>query len=343
MMDAPPEPEASDRDQAIREWLDEVAGPSHRTAPASSDASFRRYLRVTTQSQSFILMDAPPEHEDCRPFLYVQSLLQNAGVNVPAIVHADVDRGLLLLTDFGSCSYLDLLKENNCDLLYGDAMDTLLRMQTGVAAGAVEDFDRKKLSAELRLFPDWFLDKHLGVQIDDDFRRRMQDCFDSLIERCLEQPQVFVHRDYHSRNLMRVVENNPGVLDFQDAVTGPVTYDLVSLFRDVYIEWPREKVEAWVADYYARARSVVDQLAPVELNTFQRWFDLTGVQRHIKVAGIFCRLWHRDEKPGYLRDIPLTLRYLMTVGARYAETAGFIDALRALAVEQRFASAAGPG
>jgi aminoglycoside/choline kinase family phosphotransferase len=343
MKDASPDPEASHRDEAIREWLEAVAGPSHRTAPASSDASFRRYLRVTSGGRSFILMDAPPEHEDCRPFLHVQSLLQNAGVNVPAVVHADVDRGLLLLSDFGTCSYLDVLNEENCDRLYADAMETLVRMQAGVAAGAVDDFDREKLSTELRLFPDWFLKKHLGLEMDDGFRRRMQQCFDSLIERCLEQPQVFVHRDYHSRNLMRVEKNNPGVLDFQDAVTGPVSYDLVSLFRDVYIEWPRKKLEAWVADYYARARGVVDGLAPVKLDTFQRWFDLTGVQRHIKVAGIFCRLWHRDGKPGYLRDVPLTLRYLMTVGARYGETAGFIDALRALQVEQRFAAAQGPG
>lgn len=343
MIDASPDASAEQRNEAIREWLNQVAGPSHRTAPASSDASFRRYLRVTTEGRSLILMDAPPEHEDCRPFLHVQSLLEKAGVNVPAVVDADVGRGLLLLTDFGSRSYLDALNDDNCDALYSDALDTLLRMQTGVAPGAVDDFDRQKLSAELNLFPDWFLSRHLGMEIDDPFRRRMQECFELLIERCLEQPQVFVHRDYHSRNLMLLRERNPGVLDFQDAVTGPVTYDLVSLFRDVYIEWPQDKVEAWVADYYARVQSALDALARVELNTFQRWFDLTGVQRHIKVAGIFCRLWHRDGKPGYLRDVPLTLRYLMTVGARYAETAAFVDALGALDIEKRFAAVAGPG
>jgi aminoglycoside/choline kinase family phosphotransferase len=343
MIDVSPDSDASDRDEAIREWLNEVEGPSHRTAPASSDASFRRYLRVTTKSQSLILMDAPPEHEDCRPFLHVRSLLQRAGVNVPAVVHADVERGLLLLTDFGSRSYLNVLNDHNCDALYADALETLLRMQTGVPAGAVEKFDRQKLWAELRLFPDWFLKKHLGLQIDDAFRRCMQDCFGLLIECCLEQPQVFVHRDYHSRNLMQVRERNPGVLDFQDAVIGPVTYDLVSLFRDVYIEWPREKLEAWVSDYLTRARGAQEALVPVELKTFQRWFDLTGVQRHIKVAGIFCRLWHRDGKPGYLKDVPLTLRYLMTVGARYAETAGFVDALDALNIEKRFATIEGRG
>ena len=338
MIDASPDPDASDRDQAIREWLNEIAGPSHRTAPASSDASFRRYLRVTAKGRSLILMDAPPQHEDCRPFLRVQALLEKAGVNVPAVVHADVERGLLLLTDFGSRSYLDVLDNSNCDALYDDALKTLLRMQMGVTPGAVDDFDRDKLMTELNLFPDWFLKKHLGLDIDDDLRRRMQDCFDLLIERCLEQPQVFVHRDYHSRNLMQVAERNPGVLDFQDAVTGPVTYDLVSLFRDVYIEWPLEKVDAWVGDYYRRVQGALEAMQPVEPNTFKRWFDLTGVQRHIKVAGIFCRLWHRDGKPGYLRDVPLTLRYLMSVGARYAETAGFIDALNALEVEKRFAA-----
>lgn len=343
MTEASPDSNAEDRDEVIREWLKEVAGPSHRTAPASSDASFRRYLRVTARDQSFILMDAPPRHEDCRPFLHVQSLLKKAGVNVPAIVHADVERGLLLLTDFGSVSYLDVLDSKSCDPLYADALETLLRMQTGVPAGAVEAFDRQKLSAELNLFPDWFINRHLGLAIDDAFRHRMRRCFDLLIDRCLEQPQVFVHRDYHSRNLMRLRERNPGVLDFQDAVTGPVTYDLVSLFRDVYIEWPREKVEAWVADYYARARGALDALAPAELSTFRRWFDLTGVQRHIKIAGIFCRLWHRDGKPGYLKDVPLTLRYLMTVGSRYAETAEFVGALGELEIEKRFAAVEGPG
>lgn len=339
MIDGSPDPDAVDRDEAIREWLNEVAGPSHRTAPASSDASFRRYLRVTTGNQTLILMDAPPQHEDCRPFLHAQSLLEKAGVNVPEVVNADVDRGLLLLTDFGLRSYLDVLDENNCDALYTDALSTLLRMQTGVPAGAVQNFDRQKLLTELNLFPEWFLEKHLRLNIDDKLRARMEACFEALVERCLEQPQVFVHRDYHSRNLMRVENRNPGVLDFQDAVTGPISYDLVSLFRDVYIEWPRKKLQAWVAGYHQRARGELDALASVDLDSLSRWFDLTGVQRHIKVAGIFCRLWHRDGKRGYLDDIPLTLRYLMTVGARYAETAGLVEALSALGVEKLFAAA----
>ncbi len=338
MSDAAPGPSASDRDEAIRQWLNEVAGPAHRTAPASSDASFRRYLRVTLKDTSFILMDAPPEHEDCRPFVHVQSLLEQAGVNVPAVVHADVDRGLLLLSDFGSSSYLDVLNKKSCDDLYGDALDTLLKMQTGVAPDAVERFDRKKLLTELNLFPDWFLKRHLQLKIDDALRARMQACFDRLIECCLEQPQVFVHRDYHSRNLMRVEARNPGVLDFQDAVTGPVSYDLVSLFRDVYIEWPQKKIDGWVADYHARARPALDGMAEVDLESFRLWCDLTGVQRHIKVAGVFCRLWHRDGKPGYLADVPLTLRYLMQVGARYPESAEFVEALRALDIEKRFAA-----
>ncbi len=342
MIDASPDPDAVDRDEAIREWLNEVAGLSHRTAPASSDASFRRYLRVTTRNQSLILMDAPPQHEDCRAFLHVRSLLEKAGVNVPAVVHANVERGLLLLTDFGSQSYLDVVDKNNCDALYADALDTLLRMQTGVSPGAVANFDRQKLLAELNLFPDWFLKKHLRLNIDQELRGRMEACFEALVERCLEQPQVFVHRDYHSRNLMRVDNRNPGVLDFQDAVTGPVTYDLVSLFRDVYIEWPREKVEAWVAGYHQRARGKLDAMDSVDLNAFSRWFDLTGLQRHIKVAGIFCRLWHRDGKRGYLDDVPLTLRYLLTVGARHAETAEFVEALSALEVEKLFAAANTP-
>jgi aminoglycoside/choline kinase family phosphotransferase len=333
------DPNLGNRDQEIREWLQSVVGAGHRTEPASSDASFRRYLRVYGSDPACILMDAPPERESCVPFAQVQSLLRAAGVNVPEIIEADLDRGLILLSDLGSRCYLDVLDESSCDGLYADALNTLHRMQTGVAPDAVPDFDRQELLRELTLFADWFMERHLGIETSGELREIMDTCFEALIERCLEQPQVFVHRDYHSRNLMHVAVANPGVLDFQDAVRGPLTYDLVSLFRDVYIKWPGSRVEKWVQDYYARIRSDLDGLGAVSSDSFVRWFDLTGVQRHIKVAGIFCRLWHRDAKPGYLNDIPLTLSYLMEVGRRYPETRRLAETLSSLGVMSRLESA----
>lgn len=329
----------TDRDREIEAWLASAVGGGYRIEPASSDASFRRYLRVRLNSSTRILMDAPPEHEDCRPFVHAQALLRSAGVNVPEIIEADLDRGLLLLSDLGRRSYLDALDDKNCDALYADALSTLERVQTRVAAGAVPDFDQSKLNDELQLFPDWFLQRHLRMGVSDDLRRTLENCFEKLIGLCLEQPQVFVHRDYHSRNLMLADTGNPGVLDFQDAVCGPITYDLVSLFRDVYIAWPPARVEAWARGYFGQLRRASGALDGIDAPQFMRWFDLTGVQRHIKVAGIFCRLWYRDGKPGYLRDIPLTLRYLTEVGANYPETRALVDALRALDVKTRLDAA----
>lgn len=325
----------TDREDEVREWLTSVLGTDYRTEPASSDASFRRYLRIYKNAATYILMDAPPEHEDCRPFVHAQKLLHGAGVNVPEILEAEPDRGLLLLGDLGRRSYLDALDDESCEILYHDALLSLQRMQTRIPAAAVSAYDEEKLNDELQLFPDWFLRKHLGIRISDNLRQTLESCFHTLTALCLEQPQVFVHRDFHSRNLMLVSGDNPGVLDFQDAVHGPVTYDLVSLFRDVYIAWPEPRVDGWVRGYLETIRRELDALARVDPSQFIRWFDLTGVQRHIKVAGIFCRLWYRDGKPGYLRDIPLTLRYLMEVSAKYRETRALSDALRNLDIEAR--------
>jgi len=327
------------RDREIDAWLANAVGGDYRIEPASSDASFRRYLRIYLKTSTRILMDASPEHEDCGPFVHTQTLLRDADVNVPEIIEADLDRGLLLLSDLGRESYLDALDDESSEVLYADALVSLERMQTRVPANAVPDYDRNKLHDELRLFSDWFLHKHLRIDISDDLRQTLEDCFEKLIVLCLEQPQVFVHRDYHSRNLMRVEIDNPGVLDFQDAVHGPITYDLVSLFRDVYIAWPAPRVEGWVRGYLTRVKAESDALAGVDAAQFIRWFDLTGAQRHIKVAGTFCRLWYRDGKPGYLRDIPLTLRYLTQVGAHYPETRPLVDTLRALNVETRLNAA----
>lgn len=307
-----------DRQNPARRWLVDVIGPGPmEVTPASGDASFRRYFRIRRGERSWILMDAPPDREDCRPFAQVGGLLEAAGVNVPRVEHMDLERGFMLLGDLGSTCYLDVLDETNADSLYGDAMETLLAIQEGVPAHSVPPYDRTLLESEMRLFPDWFLDRHLGMPADAARRRVLDRCFDLLCESALEQPRVFVHRDYHSRNLMLTPTRNPGVLDFQDAVCGAISYDLVSLLRDVYVRWPEARVDGWVASYHERATR--RGLLEVPLSSFRRWFDLMGVQRHLKVAGIFARLYHRDGKPAYLRDIPLTLDYLRTACTRYPE------------------------
>ena len=263
-------------------------------------------------------MDAPPPMEDCRPFVSVLGLLRDAGVNAPGLHAADVERGFLLLDDLGSRCYLDVIDETNADTLYADAFETLLDMQCQIGLGQIPPYDEGRLRTELDLFPRWFLADHLRVDLDDALSFALDETFDALVRVCLEQPRVFVHRDYHSRNLMHVAHGNPGVIDFQDAVEGPVTYDLVSLLRDVYIRWPEDRVAGWVDAWHDRA--FARGLVNVGRVQFRRWFDLTGVQRHLKIAGIFARLWHRDGKVRYLDDLPVTLAYLAQVAPRYSET-----------------------
>ena len=319
------------RAAALAEWLRDALGTSaFRIEPASEDASFRRYFRVHAGSRTRVAMDAPPPMEDCQPFVSVLGLLRGAGVNAPRLHAADVERGFLLLDDLGSVCYLDVIEEANADALYADAFDALLAMQCGIGRGRVPPYDERRLRDELDLFPRWFLAHHIGIELDETLSRALDDTFEALVGVCVEQPRVFVHRDYHSRNLMYVGDDhsggcpvgasggNPGVIDFQDAVDGPVTYDLVSLLRDVYVRWPEDRVAGWVGAYHDRAvsRGLVD----VGRAEFLRWFDLTGVQRHLKIAGIFARLWHRDGKPRYLDDLPLTLSYLSQIAPRYPET-----------------------
>lgn len=311
-----------DRDASLRGWLDAAAGVRGRLEPLAGDASFRRYLRLRTERGSFVVMDAPPDREDSRPFVHVAGLLRAAGVNVPEIHAVDLDRGFLLLGDLGSVSYLDRLGAASAPALYRDALAALVRMQTGVPAEAVPPYDEARLSAELELFPEWFLGARLARPPSRTERRVLDEAFALLVDAALAQPRVFVHRDYHSRNLM-VHARNPGVLDFQDAVAGPLTYDPVSLFRDAYISWPAARVHEWL-DEYADLAAGAGLLAP-DLPTdaartrLRRDFDLMGVQRHLKVAGIFARLWHRDRKAAYLGDLPLVLRYLLDVAAGYPE------------------------
>jgi hypothetical protein len=291
--------------------------------PASADASFRRYFRIQRDDQSYILMDAPPDREDCRPFVYISRLLLDLGLHVPEILAEDTVQGFLLLSDLGSRLYLDELNATNVDRLYGDALGALATLQgCGPADGRLPRYDRRLLLAEMSLFPDWLLGTHLEMALNDRERQRLEQSFESLVANALEQPPVCVHRDFHSRNLMVSDQHNPGILDYQDAVIGPVTYDLVSLLRDCYIDWPRSRVEGWALGYYELARQTgILRPGDADETRFLRWFDLMGAQRHLKAAGIFARLNHRDGKPGYLADIPRTLGYVQAVCQRYPELA----------------------
>lgn len=303
----------------LHAWLEDVlTTDSYSLAPASSDASFRRYFRIQVNDASYVVMDAPPQREDCRSFLSIAGLLAEVGVHVPSVLSAEVTQGFVLLEDLGSVHYLDVLDSTNAERLYGDALAALATFQACAPTGTVPHYSDHLLRAEMELFVDWFLRRHLLIEPSAHEQNQLRELFDVLCRAALEQPQVFVHRDYHSRNLMLQQRHNPGVLDFQDAVRGPVTYDVVSLLRDVYICWPRDKVENWLAGYHDLALQH-GVLEDEDLATFRRWFDLMGVQRHLKVAGIFSRLQYRDGKSRYLQDIALTLKYLWDVCSFYRE------------------------
>ncbi len=266
-------------------------------------------------------MDAPPDKEDCGPFIHITELLRNAGVHAPAILQMDLDRGFLLLEDLGDRPYLDHLDDAHSEQLYADALAALINMQS--IEDGLPDYSRKSLLDEMELFEPWYLNRHLDIELTDDQTTYLYLVFDLLIKSAQEQPQVFVHRDYHSRNLMLLDDNNPGVIDYQDAVIGPVTYDLVSLFKDCYIEWPRERVESWLDQYLQKSPIKIE----VDRNQFIRWFDLMGVQRHLKVLGIFARLNYRDSKPQYLDDLPVTLKYIIDTCQQYDELSPLLKLL----------------
>jgi aminoglycoside/choline kinase family phosphotransferase len=265
-------------------------------------------------------------HELPRPFLVMAWTLRDCGVNVPQVLEVDQDRGYLLLSDLGDRLYLDELNTNTVEHLYGDALDALELIQTRGPRdeSILPSYDGQRLRSEMALFTDWLLDRHLEISLPGGERAAIEEAFARLEENALEQPRVCVHRDYHSRNLMVVEENNPGVLDFQDAVAGPITYDLVSLLRDCYIAWPRDRVAAWALEY--RRRPGIAELAgAVDDEQWLRWFDLMGIQRHLKASGIFARLYHRDGKAGYLADVPRTLRYIVEAGGGYAEMEALVS------------------
>lgn len=317
-----------DRLDALRSWLaDRCPGRTFTLAPASADASFRRYFRVTFSSgepRTLIAMDAPPEREDCRPFVHVAGLLDAAGLHAPRVLGQDLARGYLLLTDLGDTTYLAAL---SADLgaaggLFGAATDALVRWQLASRPGELPPYDEALLRRELALFPDWFLARHLGIALAPDRAETLARAFDLIVASNLAQPRVFVHRDFMPRNLM-VCEPNPGILDFQDAVLGPISYDVVSLFKDAFLSWDEERVLDWTIRYWEKARRArlpVDE----DFGAFFRSFEWMGVQRHLKVAGIFARLAYRDGKRGYLEDTPRFLGYIRSACRRY-------DALRPLA------------
>jgi N-acetylmuramate 1-kinase len=320
-----------DRFEEMQQWLElTLGGRDFGIAPVSDDASFRRYFRIRRGDSQppLVAMDAPPDKEDCRPYVHVAKLFAEAGVHVPAIHAQDLDRGFLLLSDLGDTTYLSALDANNAGRLYGDALDSLLRIQIASRPGCLPVYDRALLERELRLFPEWYLARQLKCALDESQNAALEKTFALLLESNLAQPRVFVHRDYHSRNLM-VCRPCPGILDFQDAVYGPITYDLVSLLRDAYISWDEEQVIDWVIRYWEMARKA---RLPVsgDFADFYRDFEWMGAQRHIKVLGIFARLFHRDGKDAYLKDQPLVMRYLRRTCERYRELAPLARLLEGL-------------
>src|ERR1700722_10003698 len=336
------QPDASDSRLAdLTRWVFEDLGfAGSQIAPASVDASFRRYFRVTRDADTYIAMDAPPEKENLEPFLKVARILLGIGLNVPVVLAQDRKRGFLLLSDLGKRQYLDeLAAEGAAQRLYADALGALSAMQLADpgAMGGLPHYDRAMLMREMELMPEWFLGRHLGLQISAAERGMLNRLFDALAHTALKQPATFVHRDYHSRNLLVTEDNNPGILDFQDAVWGPVTYDLVSLLKDCYVAWPAPRVRKWALEY---REQLLAKVFPLNLgeSEFIRGFDLVGLQRHIKVLGIFARLYYRDGKSQYLKDLPRVLRYTQETADAYPESGEFAQ-YRSQSVAPRFADA----
>ena len=332
-------PDQDVRLQLLQSWLEESLTvlfqregwgevPSGGLTPASSDASFRRYFRWQAEGRSLILMDAPPPQEDCRPFVKVAAMLAEAGVHVPRILAQDLERGFLLLDDLGNQTWLEVLDADNADELFERALQALVRFQQLPVDGQLPAYDDALLRRELQLFPDWYLQRHLGVELDAVQQAQWQQVCDLLVNSALAQPRVFVHRDYMPRNLM-LSQPNPGILDFQDAVQGPLSYDVTSLFKDAFLSWPEARVQVWLQRYWQLAREA-GIAVPEDFAEFHRMSDLMGVQRHLKVIGIFARICHRDGKPKYLGDVPRFFTYIEAVLARRPELAVLGELLASL-------------
>ncbi len=308
-----------DRYNSLQNWLTEILGTSaFNLKPASEDASFRTYHRLFLKNKTFIVMDAPPEQENCKVFIKITKKLRACDVNVPIIHNVNIEQGFLLLSDLGNDLYLNKLNKSSIYELYSDALSTLVSIQVLVNVGGVDEYDKSLLISEMNLFCEWLIEKHLNIKLSDSQVKILTTLFDLLVNNALQQPKVFVHRDFHSRNLMVTKENNPGVIDYQDAVYGPISYDLVSILKDCYIKWPKEEIDKWV-DFYLN--KLYEEKAQYRINRdeFVRWFDLMGVQRHLKASGIFARLSHRDGKHNFLEDIPRTLSYILDLKETYEE------------------------
>jgi aminoglycoside/choline kinase family phosphotransferase len=317
----PATPPMDDRFRALEAWLrTALGGADFRVEPASADASFRRYFRVFLPGRTVIAMDAPPEREDSRPFVHVARLLREAGLNAPDVLAQDLAQGFLLLTDLGTRSYLAAFREGaDADRLFADATTALVRWQAATREGELPEYDEALLRRELALFPDWYLARHRGVELSPAQREALESVFRSILAVNLAEPRVYVHRDYMPRNLM-VSEPNPGILDFQDAVHGPISYDVASLFRDAFVSWEEERVLDGTIRYWEKARGAG---LPVRADFADFWRDVEwmGLQRHLKVLGIFARLHHRDGKAGYLEDTPRFVGYVRHAASRYREAA----------------------
>lgn len=307
------------RCRALLTWANDRLGCAPAWVPASADASSRRYFRGVAGARSWIVMDAPPQRENNAAFVQVAELLAAAGLHVPRILYSDMQRGFLLLSDLGHKTYLDVLDEDNAGSMFDAAIGALIAWQGSSRAGVLPVYDRAALATELALFRDWYLPYQLAHVPSAAQARGIEDAFAFLLDSALSQAQVFVHRDYMPRNLM-VSKPLPGILDFQDARYGPVTYDIASLFKDAFVSWPQTRVNMWLHDYWQRARAAGIPV-PADFETFNRDVDLMGAQRHLKILGLFARIAHRDGKPRYLADTPRFVAYLQPVVARYPELA----------------------
>jgi aminoglycoside/choline kinase family phosphotransferase len=320
----------ADRAERRLQWTCAMLGDASLSlVPASSDASFRSYWRTVGTTPTWIVMDAPPTHEDVGPWIAIAQRLRDAGLAAPEVRAENRDEGFLLISDLGTRLYLPALNDATVEPLYGSALEALEVLATRVDPSGLPPYDETRLVAEMELMPTWFLQRHLGYTPECEEWDTIESAFRVLIGNANEQPAVFVHRDFHSRNLLLPLRDNdgPGIIDFQDAVRGPLTYDLVSLLRDCYIVWPEARVSAWVEQF--RERAVAADLTRADAARFRRWFDLMGLQRHLKVLGIFCRLWYRDGKASYLDDLPRVWAYVRDVGRGYAEIAPLIALLEA--------------
>lgn len=319
----------------LETWLASVLPERNiELSVASADASFRRYFRVnaTENAPSLIAMDAPPEHEDCRPWLAIAKLFAATGVHVPQIIAENLDEGFILMSDLGNTTYLQALTPENAPSLYADALGSLIAIQQASRPGVVPEYSREMLEREMRLFDEWYIGRHLGVKLDEAGRSALEKVYRRVLEVNLAEPRVFVHRDYHSRNLMKLDAGNPGIIDFQDAVYGPISYDLVSLLKDAYIHW-EEPFELDMLIRYWEAARQLGLPVRADFPDFHRDYEWMGVQRHLKVMGIFARLAHRDGKTGYLNDIPVVRTHLRRVCARYGDLKPLLNLLDRLEPE----------